>query len=122
MEDIDNTQNDGGVKNNQDKSRDELGRLLPGQSSLNPKGRPKGTITVIGRLKQIFEEDPEKFEKFIKDYSEDPNNRKHITEMIDGKPKQTIAGDSENPLRIITVDKDLAEIHDITPSEPEDNS
>jgi hypothetical protein len=67
--------------------RDENGRLLPNQKSLNPNGRPVGSISPIGRVKQIFEENPEEFEEFIRKYLKDPNNRKHIVEMIDGSPK-----------------------------------
>src|SRR3990167_595693 len=87
----------------------------------NLKGKQKGTISVISRLKEMFKEDPEDFENFVKEYKRDPMNRKHIVEMIDGKPKQTLAGDKENPLRIITVDKELAEIYEITP-DTTDNS
>jgi len=100
--------------------RDENGRFIKGWEG--GPGRPKGSISPIARLKQMFEEDPQKFEKFVKDYGDDPANRKHVVEMIDGKPKQTIAGDSENPLRIITVDKDLAEINDIIASQSENHS
>lgn len=55
---------------------------------INKNGRPLGSLSVIGRLKQMFEEDPKDFEKFVKGYKTDPQNRKHITEMIDGKPRQ----------------------------------
>jgi hypothetical protein len=50
-------------------------------------GRPPGSISIITRLKQIFEESPEEFEQFIKDYKTNPLNQRHIVEMIDGKPK-----------------------------------
>jgi hypothetical protein len=67
--------------------------FMPGQSG-NPAGRPKGSISPITRVKQIFEDNPAEFEAFIKGYLEDPNNRKHIVEMIDGKPGgDTVMGD-----------------------------
>lgn len=87
----------------------------------NLEGRPEGSISPITRLKQIFKENPEKFEKFVQDYGEDPMNRKHIVEMIDGKPKQTLAGDKDNPLRIIAIEREEAEIYGITTSKSEDN-
>jgi uncharacterized protein YeaO (DUF488 family) len=68
--------------------RNEKGQIIKGTA--NPNGRPKGSISVITRLKQMFEENPEDFEEFVKAYKADPSNRKHITEMIDGKPKQDI--------------------------------
>lgn len=62
-------------------------------------GRPPGSVSIITRLKQIFEEDPEEFEKFIKEYKSNPLNQRHIVEMIDGKPRQSIGldgGEDEN--------------------------
>jgi hypothetical protein len=53
----------------------------------NPAGRPKGSLSVIGSIKQMFEEDPEQFQDFINKYLKDPRNRQHIVEMIDGRPK-----------------------------------
>lgn len=63
--------------------------FMPGVSG-NPNGRPKGSISIITRLKQIFEEDPVEFDNFIEEYRKDPQNRKHIVEMIDGKARQPI--------------------------------
>lgn len=70
--------------------RDEKGRIVPGSGPLNPSGRPEGSISPITRLKQIFNENPDDFEAFIKRYKENPLNEKHIVEMIDGKPKQDV--------------------------------
>lgn len=80
------------IKEDKRKSLPQL--FKPGQSG-NPAGRPKGSLSVIGRLKQIWEEDPEDFERFVRDYRTDPNNRKHITEMLDGKPQQDITSGGE---------------------------
>jgi hypothetical protein len=68
--------------------RDENGRFLKG----NPPGpgRKPGQVSVITELKKMFEEDPEDFKKFIERYKDNPNNEKHITEMIDGKANQSI--------------------------------
>jgi len=56
-------------------------------------GRPKDSISVISRLKREFRENPEMFDEFIKSYRENPQNQKHIAEMIDGKPRQNIGLD-----------------------------
>ena len=61
--------------------------FLPGESG-NPLGRPKGSISPTNRIKQIFENNPELFETFVMEYINDPSNRKHIVEMLDGKPAQ----------------------------------
>jgi len=60
---------------------------FPKGVSGNPAGRPKGSLSVIGSIKQIFESDPEQFQEFINKYLKDPRNRQHIVEMIDGKPQ-----------------------------------
>jgi hypothetical protein len=81
--------------------RDKEGKFVPGHSG-NPAGKPPGTISAIAKVKQIFQENPEEFEKFIEEYIKDPNNRKHIVEMIDGKPKQDVnLGNAELPFTII---------------------
>ena len=64
----------------------------PGVSG-NPNGRPKGSISAIGKVKKMFTEHPEKFEEFIIEYVNDPSNRKHVVEMLDGKPRQNIGLD-----------------------------
>lgn len=60
---------------------------------LNPAGRPKGSISPITKIKQIFEEKPEVFQEFVTEYMADPANRKHLVEMLDGKPRQNIGLD-----------------------------
>lgn len=59
----------------------------------NNAGRPKGSLSVIGKLKQMWEDDPDDFVKFVKEYRKDPRSRNHITEMIDGKARQNIGLD-----------------------------
>jgi len=55
----------------------------------NKNGRP---ISVIKKVKDKFREDPDTFDDWIGDYLEDKNNKKHIVEMIDGKPVQALTG------------------------------
>ncbi len=40
--------------------RDEAGRLLPGQASLNPNGRPKGSLGFTTKFKEAIEKLAEK--------------------------------------------------------------
>ena len=53
-------------------------------------GRPKGSVSIVAKIKAKFEEDPEYFEEWINKLLEDPSNRKAVMEQIEGKPKQSV--------------------------------
>lgn len=96
------------ISNGVNPIRDEQGKFLPG----NPGGgRPKGSVSVMTRLKQMFENDPEDFERFVKTYKENPDNQKHIVEMIDGKPKQSMDL-AVKELPIIEISETIINKHD----------
>ncbi len=82
----------------------------PGQSG-NLAGRPKGSISIKGTIRRLFEEDPERFLKFVDELVD--KEKSLVWQMLEGKPLQKLAGDEDNPLRIITVDKDLANIYGV---------
>jgi hypothetical protein len=63
--------------------------FLPGESG-NPKGRPIGSISIMGRIKKIFEENPEQFEEYVISVINDKNLRREVIHHIDGKPKDRI--------------------------------
>lgn len=44
------------AKTSEKLERDEKGRLLPGQKSLNPNGRPEGTFSLVELLKKELQE------------------------------------------------------------------
>lgn len=67
----------------------ETGRFLPGGSG-NPAGRPVGSISLITEAKKIFRDDPEFLKAFVNAYLKDPSNRKHVVEMVDGRPRQAL--------------------------------
>lgn len=71
----------------------------------NKDGRPVGSISVISRLKKEFREHPEKFEEFLTRYLKNPQNEKHIAEMIDGKPQQSVQMEVILPTPIIPIDE-----------------
>lgn len=54
----------------------------------NPNGRPEGSISVIDKLRQLYRENPKKFEYFVLRYAENKANDRHQVEMLDGKPSQ----------------------------------
>lgn len=123
MEDIDNTTIDGVVEKVAETTaplQRVVGKPFPKGVSGNPAGRPKGSKSIKDTIRKMFEEEPEKFTGFIHALLDEEKSL--VWQMLEGKPTQTIAGDNDNPIRIITVDKDLAEIHGITTSDTEDNS
>lgn len=86
--------------------RDEKGRFTAG----NPggPGRPQGSVSPITALRQMFAEDPEDFLRFVKRYKDNPNNEKHVVEMLDHKPKQdvdiTSGGEQLQPILVKFLD------------------
>lgn len=72
----------------------------------NPKGRPPGSISPRDKIRQMFENDPDAFHDFLTKYVNDPVNRKHVVELLDGKPHQSIdhtTGGKELPIPILNV-------------------
>ena len=69
--------------------RDDLGRILKGQQSLNPEGRPKGSISIKDRIRKILEEEPERFEELCKYYLTDKKMRDLLWKQLDGMPRQS---------------------------------
>lgn len=63
----------------------------------NPNGRP---ISPIKRIKEMFKENPDQFDEWLEEYLEDKQNRKHVVEMLDGKPKQVNTNKVEGDLTI----------------------
>ena len=68
--------------------RDKKGRLVKGTPP--GPGRTKGSVSIITEVKRKFKEEPEKLKEFVDRYMKNPNNEKHVTEMVDGKPAQSI--------------------------------
>lgn len=90
------------------------------------KGRPKNSVfslkqDLINSLKRIKSKDKKKYQEIIDSYWDNPNNRKFLLEIIDGKAKQTTeqVGDLQNPIRIIEVKQ--MEVLNITPANNTDN-
>lgn len=56
----------------------------------NPNGRPAGIISPKQKIRALFHKNPYIFNYFLSQYIEDPNNRRHVVEMLDGKPSQSM--------------------------------
>lgn len=61
-------------------------------------GRPVGSISIMAKVKQIWAEDPERFQKWVEDAMEDKMLRRELIQQVDGKPVQPIAGVEGQPL------------------------
>lgn len=53
-------------------------------------GRPKGSVSVVAKIKAKFEENPEYFDEWVSKLMEDPKERRAIMEQIDGRPRQSV--------------------------------
>ena len=52
-------------------------------------GRPKGSVSIIGKIKQIWEENPEQFQAYVAEVMKDPKLRTELIRQVDGAPKQS---------------------------------
>jgi hypothetical protein len=77
------------------------GTFGPGNNA-NPNGRPKG-VSFTERIREIFLNEPEKFEETCRYFINDPRMKDLLWKQIDGLPKQTteLTGKDEGPLKII---------------------
>ncbi len=82
-------------ENEQDKTsqkvvleRDEHGRILPGQPSLNPEGRPKGSFSIKERLRQRLEANPNELNAFLDYFA--LSSRELGWQMLEGRPQMTV--------------------------------
>ena len=107
--------------------RDAKGRLLPGES-LNPNGRPKGTLSITelirSRLKEVpFGDQRSYAEKLVMEIvdsaiKEDPKMRQMIWNYMDGLPKGTmdIGVDKEALNQLTKFFRSMAEVKDDEPT------
>ena len=85
--------------------RDEHGRILPGQESLNPAGRPKGSISIKDEVRKHLEAHPEEVEEIVKHFVK--SNRELMWQMLEGRPQQDLTSDGKAIPSPIYVSGDL---------------
>ena len=98
------------VKQEKNKARPKRpGRWKKGESG-NPNGRPKGSVSLVGMLKKLLEENPGEGEAVVKQWIEDAKGGrfpqlKEMIERIDGKVADKI--ESDNKVQVtVRYDKD----------------
>ena len=76
--------------------RNDKGQFVKGVSG-NPLGKPPGTISIMSKIKEIWREDPERFNKWVEDAMADKMLRRELIQQVDGKPVQPIANADGEP-------------------------
>lgn len=64
--------------------RDAHGRILPGQQSINPAGRPKGK-TIKELVREWLENHPDDMRAFVQHFAK--KNRELAWQMLEGSPR-----------------------------------
>lgn len=75
----------------------------------NPLGKEKGTLSPKATIRQMFKENPERFNEWLEEYIEDPNNRRHVVELLDGKPPLSVAMEVSIPQTLIDLIRGTAD-------------
>ena len=75
------------IQSEQNADRDKDGHFLPGHGVKSP-GRPKGSVSIRDRIRQMLEDDPNEFENLCRYYMQDPKMRDLLWKMLEGMPKQ----------------------------------
>lgn len=82
--------------------KDNRGRFLPG-SNANPNGRPKGSLSIKGRIQKRLQENPEEMDKFVEYFVK--HNRDLAWQMLEGRPHQSADVDVKLPQNLIDLMK-----------------
>lgn len=76
----------------------------------NPKGKPAGSLSAVARIRAMFKENPKDFDEFLASYLNDPANKKHLVEMLDGKPYQSPIIEAKIENKVQLTDEQLERI------------
>ena len=65
--------------------------FMPGVSG-NPKGRPKGSLSIKAEIKKRLENNPEELKEIVEHFIK--KNRELMWQMIEGRPQQQVGLDA----------------------------
>lgn len=68
--------------------RDKNGKFIKGHPDIGA-GRPKDSVSIVTKAKQILKEEPERLEEIARDLLKNPKLRIELIRQIDGMPKQS---------------------------------
>ena len=78
------------LDNTGEKQKKPVHRFQKGVSG-NPKGRPKGSVSIKDKIRQHLEKNPKEVEEIVRHFVK--NNRELMWQMLEGKPKQQMEVD-----------------------------
>jgi len=90
-------------------------RWRPGQSG-NPKGKPKGTVSILTHIKAYLAEHPEKIDELVQYYLNNKKLRDLLIKMIDGSPRQQVEANLRTT--VVNIDEDVARKYNIISDAP----
>ena len=91
------------LDNTGEKQKKPVHRFQKGVSG-NPKGRPKGSVSIKDKIRQHLEKNPKDVEEIIKYFVKE--NRELMWQMLEGRPQQDITTDGQPIPYTITIIKD----------------
>lgn len=76
-------------------------------------GRPKGSVSVMAKIKQYLEEHPDRLDDLVHYYLTEETHRALLLQMIDGRPPQDVTTGGERlPVPILYVPNDISDQKD----------
>jgi hypothetical protein len=90
------------------KQRKVVGKPFPKGVSGNPKGRPKGSLSIKDAVRQHLEANPTDFQEFVAHFIKD--NRELAWQMLEGRPSQDVGIAAEITTRAELTDEQLERI------------
>lgn len=66
-------------------------------------GRPKGSVSIVTRVKQMLKEDPDLLQQIAEEFLSDRRLRQELIRQIDGSPRQQIEMEHKGSISLIQI-------------------